>query len=63
MFYKIINGLAQLFFEGFLIEAYKGTNRKHNTRFRQIGHTTISAWNGLAFDEALSLAVFRSIFI
>ena len=74
LFYKIINGLAQLFFEGVLIEAYTGTRRKHNTKFRQIGHTTsqygqsfflrtISAWNGLAFDEAPSLAVFKSNFL
>ena len=53
---------------------YKGTRRKHNMKFRQIGHTTsqygqsffpktISAWNGLAFAEAPSLAVFRSNFI
>ena len=50
------------------------TRRKHNMKFRQIGHTTsqygqsffpktISAWNGLAFAEAPSLAVFRSNFI
>ena len=43
-------------------------------KFRQIGHTTsqygqsffpktISAWNGLAFAEAPSLAVFRLNFI
>ena len=43
-------------------------------KFRQIGHTTtqygqsffpktISAWNGLAFAEAPSLAVFRSNFL
>ena len=43
-------------------------------KFRQIGHTTsqygqsffpktICAWNGLAFAEAPSLAVFRSIFL
>ena len=43
-------------------------------KFRQIGHTIsqygqsffpkiISAWNGLAFAEAPSLAVFRSNFI
>ena len=74
LFYKIINGLAQVPFEGVLVEAYKGTRRKHNMKFRQIGHTTsqygqsffpktISAWNGLAFAEALSLAVFRSNFI
>ena len=61
-------------FEGVLVEAYKGTRRKHNLKFRQIGHTTsqygqsffpktISAWNGLAFAEAPSLAVFRSHFI
>ena len=36
LFYKIINGLAQ----GVLVEAYKGTRRKHNMKFRQIGHTT-----------------------
>ena len=64
VFYKIINGLAQVTFEGFLIEAYKGTRRKHNMKFRQIGQPvffpkTISAWNGLAFAEAPSLAVFR----
>ena len=40
-------------------------------KFRQNGHTTsqygqsffISAWNGLAFAEAPSLAVFRSNFL
>ena len=43
-------------------------------KFRQVGHTTsqygqsffpktISAWNGLAFTEAPSLAIFRSSFI
>ena len=74
LFYKIINGSAQVPFEGVLVEAYKGTRRKHNIKFRQIGHTTsqygqsffpktISAWNRLAFAEAPSLAVFRSNFI
>ena len=74
LFYKIINGLAQVPFEGVLVEAYKGTRREHNMKFRQICHTTsqygqsffsktISAWNGLAFAEAPSLAVFRSNFI
>ena len=74
LFYKIINGLAQVSFEGVLVETYKGTRRKHNMKFRQIGHTTsqygqsffpntISTWNGLAFAEAPSLAVFRSNFI
>ena len=68
LFYKIINGLAQVPFEGVLVEAYKGTRRKHNMKF--LDHTTsqygqsffpkpISAWNGLAFTEAPSLAVFR----
>ena len=33
-------GLAQVPFEGVLVEAYKGTRRKHNMKFRQIGHTT-----------------------
>ena len=71
LFYKIITGLAQVPFEGVLVEAYKGTRRHHSIKFRQIGHTTseygqsffhktISAWNGLAFAEAPSLAVFRS---
>ena len=74
LFCKIINGLAQVPFEGVLVEAYKGTKRKHNMKFRQIGHTTsqygqsffsktISAWNGPAFAEAPSLAVFRSNFL
>ena len=40
LFYKIINGLAQVPFEGVLVEAYKGTRIKHNMTFRQIGHTT-----------------------
>ena len=66
LFYKIINGLAQVPFECVLVEAYKGTRRKHNMKFRQIGHTTSQygqAWNMLAFAEAPSLAVFRSNFI
>ena len=71
LFYKIINGLAQVPFEGVLVEAYKGTRRKHSMKFRQIGHTTsqsffpktISASNRLAFAEAPSLAVFRSNFL
>ena len=61
-------------FEGILVEAYKGTRIKHNMKFRQIGHTTsqygqsffpktISAWNGFAFAEAPSLAVFGSHFL
>ena len=40
LFYKIINGLAQVPFEGVLVEAYKGTRRKHSIKFRQIVHTT-----------------------
>ena len=74
LFYKIMNGLAQVPFEGILVEAYKGTRRIHSMKFRQIGHTTsqygqsffpktINAWNGLAFAEAPSLALFRSNFI
>ena len=35
LFYKIINGLAQVPFEGIIVEAYKGTRRKHNIKFRQ----------------------------
>ena len=60
-------------FEGVLVEAYKGTRRKHNMEFRlaiQLASMDslffpkpISAWNGLAFAEALSLAVFRSHFL
>ena len=63
--------MAQVPLEGVLFEAYNGTRRKHNMKFRQIGHTTsqygqsffpksISAWNGLVFAEAPALAVFRS---
>ena len=40
LFYKIINGLAQVHFEGVLVESYKGTRRRHNMKFRQIVHTT-----------------------
>ena len=40
LFYKIIIGLAQVPFEDVLVEAYKGTRRKHNMKFRQIGHAT-----------------------
>ena len=32
LFCKIINGLAQVHFEGVLVEAYKGTRRKHNVQ-------------------------------
>ena len=57
-----------------IVEAYKATSRKHNMKFLPICHTTsqygqsfspktISAWNGLAFAEAPSLAVFRSNFL
>ena len=74
LFYKIINGLAQVPFECVLVEAYKGPRRNDIMKFRQIGHTTsqygqsffpetISVWNGLAFSEDLTLAVFRSNFI
>ena len=73
LFYKIINGLAQVPFEGVLVEAYECIRRKHNMKFRQIGHTTsqyrqsffptniISAWNGLDFAEAPSLAYLDQI--
>ena len=40
LFYKIINGLAQVHFEGVLVVAYKGSRRKHSMKFRHIGHTT-----------------------
>ena len=40
LIYKIINGLAQVPSEGVLTEAYRGTKRKHNMKFIQIGHTT-----------------------
>ena len=38
LFYKIINGLTQVPVEGILIKAYKDTRRKHNIKFRHIGH-------------------------
>ena len=49
---KIISGLAQVPFEGGLVEAYKGTRRKHNMKFRQIGHTTTSQY-GQSFSLIL----------
>ena len=68
------NSLLACRFEYVLVEAYKGTRRKHNMKFIHIGHTacqygqsffpkTMSAWNGLVFAEAPSLAVFRSNFL
>ena len=53
LFYKIINGLAQVPFEGVLVEAYKGTRRKHNMKFRQIGHTT-SQYGQSFFPKSIS---------
>ena len=35
LFYKIINGLAQMPFKGILVQAYQGTRRKYNIKFRQ----------------------------
>ena len=52
LFYKIINGLAQVPFQGVLVEAYKGTRRKHNMNFSQIGHTT-SQYGQLFFLKQL----------
>ena len=66
LFYKIINGLAQVPFEGVLVEVYKGIRRKHNMKFRQIGHTTSQYGllvHGLAFTKAPSWTVFRSNFL
>ena len=39
-FTKLLTVWQQVPFEGVLVEAYKGTRRKHNMKFRQIGHTT-----------------------
>ena len=35
LFYKFINGLTQVPFEGVLVEAYKGTRIKYNMKFTQ----------------------------
>ena len=40
--YKIINGLAEVPFEGILIEAYKGIRTIQNKTLRQIGRSTSS---------------------
>ena len=72
--YSVLQKNNGLPFKGVLVEAYNGTRRKPSMKFRQIAHTTsqygqsffpktISAWNGLAFAEAPSLAVFRSNFL
>ena len=53
LFYTIINGLAQVPFEGVLVEAYQGTRRKHNMRFRRIGHTT-SQYGQSFFPKTIS---------
>ena len=41
LFFTQFNGLAQVPFEGILIDAYKCTRRKYNKKCRQIGHTNI----------------------
>ena len=38
LFYKIINGLAQVPFECVLVEAYKGTRRKHSMKIKLVNH-------------------------
>ena len=42
LFYKIINGLAEVLFEGILIDAHRGTRTKHNKKLRLIGHSSSS---------------------
>ena len=44
-FYTIINGLAQVPFEGVLVEAYKGTRRKHprGAQCQSGGHSGVQA--------------------
>ena len=56
LLYKIINGLAQVPFKGVLVEAYKCTRRKHNMKFRQIGHTTSQS-----MDNCFSLKLLHGI--
>ena len=57
-----------------IIYIYIFIRTRYNMKIRQIGHTpsqygqsffpkAISAWHGLAFAEAPSLAVFRSNFL
>ena len=53
LFYNIINGLAQVPFEGVLVEACKGTRRKPNMKFRQIGHTTSQYGQSVFFIKLL----------
>ena len=37
--YSVLQNLLTVSFKGVLVEAYKGTRRKHKMKFRQIGHT------------------------
>ena len=73
LFYTIINGLAEGSFECVLIEAYTAheintIRNKTDWSFNNppppvwsviFPQKTISAWNGLTFVEALSLAEFN----
>ena len=61
LFYTFINGLAQVPFEGVLVEAYKGTRRKHNVKFRQIGHTTSQYGQSVFFFFKVRAHPFRII--
>ena len=58
LFYKIINGLAQVPFKGVLVEAYKCTRTEGNTimKFRQSGHTTSQS-----MDNCFSLKLVHGI--
>ena len=49
LFYKIINGLAQVPFDGVLVEAYKATRRKHNMKCRHIGHIQLASMDSRFF--------------
>ena len=61
LFYKIINGLAQVPFEGVLVEVYKGTRRKCNMKFGQIGHTTSQYGQSFSLKQKISVHPFRII--
>ena len=67
LFHKIIDGLAQVPFEGLLVEVYKGTRKYPVNTTCNLERLAIQlascAWKGLAFPEAPSLAVCRSNFL
>ena len=50
-------------FEGVLVEAYKDTRRKHNMKFRRIGHITIVSTDSHFFEFLLKFCYWLYLYL